>query len=485
MTPLPPGADPAGPDGTTYTDAVLLAGLPVQPSASLWDLATDALVVDATTTCAELDGRLRTSAPHEHSSVVVLDRARGAVGSVQRQRFEHALSGPFGFGRALLARRTVAQLTDFDTRVVPGDAGVGTALEVVLERPRERRADDLVLRGGDGWRVLPVAVLMEAAAGRMAWHASRDPLTGLVNRGAFFSHLERIVASVPPADVDAGSRVGVVFVDLDRLKTVNDTLGHTAGDALIRSVARRLRSAARPQDVVARLGGDEFAIACLVPGRDDEQAARALHALAERHLEVALDRWVLRTALEQLARWLPLRGRGAGVPPLVNVNLSPASLGTPDLADRVLAQVRAAGCAPGHLRLELPETASLSTLECAVPQLDALARAGVALVVDDMGAGASSLRNLSTIPVAGMKIDRSFVAGMLTRSGDRAVVQMLTDLAVGLGLRVTAEGVETAAQEEELRRLGVSALQGFHLGRPVPAEAVVAGVPAPRAGEHR
>ena len=217
----------------------------------------------------------------------------------------------------------------------------------------------------------------------------------------------------------------------------------------------------------------------LLGARDVLAAARA------EHLEVALDRWVLRTALEQLARWLPLRGRGAGVPPLVNVNLSPASLGTPDLAERVLAQVRAAGCAPGHLRLELPETASLSTLECAVPQLDALARAGVALVVDDMGAGASSLRNLSTIPVAGMKIDRSFVAGMLTRGGDRAVVQMLTDLAVGLGLRVTAEGVETAAQEEELRRLGVSALQGFHLGRPVPAEAVVAGVPAPRAGEHR
>jgi EAL domain-containing protein (putative c-di-GMP-specific phosphodiesterase class I) len=137
------------------------------------------------------------------------------------------------------------------------------------------------------------------------------------------------------------------------------------------------------------------------------------------------------------------------------------------------------GCSPEHLRLELPETASMSTLEIAAPQLRTPAETGVALLIDDMGAGASSLRNLSTIPVSGMKIDRSFVNGMLNRDSDHAVVQMLTNLAVGilglmhnahyLGLRITAEAVETAEQEGELRRLGVVALQGHHVARPAPA----------------
>ncbi|MBB2899376.1 diguanylate cyclase (GGDEF)-like protein [Kineococcus radiotolerans] len=609
----------------TITDAVRLSAVPTGEGTTLWDLAEPAWVLDATTACADLDRRLRSAPAHRCSSVVVLDHRGGRVGSIQRQRFEHALGGPFGFGRALLARRSLAEVTDFDARVLPAEAGVGEGLAVVFERPAHRRTDDLVLRReatdpagadagrtGDGtrWRVLPVAVLMEAAAGRMAWHASRDPLTGLFNRGAFFAQLQRMIDTVPgdlesrgPGTGPAQVRVGVVFVDLDRLKTVNDTLGHDAGDALIRSVAARLRTAARPRDVVARLGGDEFAVACLVHARDEQEATRTLHAIATRHLhavrtpdarldpsarssasvgaalsvplpqpvgadtllreadtamyaakqaggdrvsttgtvgddggttaervapslqraldrdelvlhyqpivdartrhvlsvealvrwqhpdrgllgaaevldrahaerlEVALDRWVLRTALAQLRTWETTRhADGNRAPSLINVNVSPASLSRPDLAESVLGAVHDGAARPEQLRLELPETASLSTMEVAGPQLRRLAAAGVALVFDDMGAGASSLRNLSTIPVAGMKIDRSFVAGMLTRQGDRAVVEMLTNLAVGLGLRVTAEGVEDAAQEQELRRLGVTALQGYHIAHPRAAD---------------
>lgn len=607
MQALAHGATTTDRQDMTITDAVRLSALPSQESASLWELAEPVWVVDATTTCAELDRRLRAGAAHEHTSVVVLDRVAEQVGTIQRQRFEHALGGPFGFGRALLARRTVSEVTDFDARVLPADAGVGAGLEVVLERPAHRRNDDLAVRrcAADGtvqWKALPVAVLMEAAAGRMAWHASRDPLTGLVNRGAFFAQLERLIAGAAEVVDAVPTRVGLVFLDLDRLKTVNDTLGHNAGDALIRSVARRLRAEARPQDVVARLGGDEFVIACLVQAHDEESAGRALHAIAARHLEavrrpdpdldprarstaslgaalsvplpravgadtllreadmamysakqaggdrismtstvgddldaggvtpvlslqqalqhgelelhyqpivdartrhllsaealvrwrhpdrgllgadqvlqraraerleVSLDRWVMHTALDQLAAWLREREETrAQTPPLVNVNVSPASLSTPDFAESILDAVTRSGCSPEHLRLELPETASLSTLEIAAPQLRTLAATGVALVIDDMGAGASSLRNLSTIPVSGMKIDRSFVSGMLQRDSDHAVVQMLTNLAVGLGLRITAEGVETAEQEAELRRLGVMALQGYHVARPAPA----------------
>jgi diguanylate cyclase (GGDEF)-like protein len=581
----------------TITDAVRLSELPAQGTLSLWDLSSPVWVVPPTLTCGQLDARFRGHGGAEHSSVVVHDTDDGRFGSVQRSRFERAMSGPFGFGRALLARRAVTTVTHFGEPALARTATLGDALSAIFERPEERRYDDLVLRGRDGWRRLPVTVVLESAASRMAWHASRDGLTGLANRSAFFSHLENLVRSSAGSDDAVRTRLGVVFVDLDRLKAVNDTLGHNAGDALIRSVAQRLRAAARPQDVVARLGGDEFAVACRLTDVDDSAAARVLESLATRHLEavraldpaldprarstasigaalsvpltepvgadtllreadlamygakqsggdrvatvlgvgdgshddvarngslaralergelvlhfqpivdaatgallsaealvrwehpvvgllgadrvlraareeeleVVLDRWVLSAALRQHTRWHGV----PDAPALVNVNVSPTTLATDGFADLVLEALRESGCGPSELRLELPETASLSAVRAAAPQLQRLAEEGVALVIDDMGAGASSLRHLSAFPVSGLKIDRSFVAGMLVRDSDRAVVQLLSNLGVGLGLRVTAEGVETGEQAEELRALGVNALQGYHIARPCPAE---------------
>ncbi|WP_432526070.1 putative bifunctional diguanylate cyclase/phosphodiesterase [Kineococcus mangrovi] len=420
----------------------------------------------------------------------------------------------------------------------------------------------------------------------------------MANRGAFFSHLQHLVlAAANEGDV----RVGVVFIDLDRLKAVNDTHGHDAGDRLLRSVARRLRAASRPDDLVARLGGDEFAVACRLPETSPGAAARVLQALARRHLDAvrlvdddlavgarstasigaalsgprlddvqvdalvreadvamyaakqaggdrvgpvqrvepgtapdgglaraleagevvlhhqpivsavdgrvlsteALVRWqhpragllgadrVLRAAQEEgLSVALDLhvldlalaeharRRDHPGTPDLVNVNVSTATLESPTFDEDLLRLLHRHAVPADHLRLELPETASLSAVQAAAPRLHRLARAGVALVVDDMGAGASSLRHLSVFPVQGLKIDRSFVAGMLTRDGDRAVVELLTNLGAGLGLRVTAEGVETAEQARELRRLGVESLQGFHIARPAPADVVFARTPA-------
>jgi EAL domain-containing protein (putative c-di-GMP-specific phosphodiesterase class I) len=191
-----------------------------------------------------------------------------------------------------------------------------------------------------------------------------------------------------------------------------------------------------------------------------------LRAAREEDLLTALDRHVLAAALAQHRRW-SLR---AGAPELVNVNVSTASLEADDFADSVLEILRRSGSDPRALRLELPETASLATVETASPHLHRLAEHGVALVIDDMGAGASSLRHLSAFPVQGLKIDRSFVAGMVHRDSDRAVVELLANLGAGLGLRVTAEGVETAEQAADLRTLGVDALQGYHIARPAPAD---------------
>ena len=107
---------------------------------------------------------------------------------------------------------------------------------------------------------------LERLVGAAVAAARRDPLTDLANRLSWHEELDRI-----GADVAAGAQAAVVVVDLNRLKAVNDTLGHDAGDRLLRAAATAVRSAARDQDVVARLGGDEFGI--LVPGAGPELAA--------------------------------------------------------------------------------------------------------------------------------------------------------------------------------------------------------------------
>lgn len=124
------------------------------------------------------------------------------------------------------------------------------------------------------------------------------------------------------------------------------------------------------------------------------------------------------------------------------------------------------------LRLELPENAELEALAVASPRLARLAGHGVRLTLDDMGAGSTNLRYLSTLDVQGIKIDRGFVAGMLHIPRDHAVVKLLSDLGHGLGMRTTAEGVENAEQLAALADLGVPYAQGFHLGAPQPLAAV-------------
>src|SRR5205807_264197 len=110
--------------------------------------------------------------------------------------------------------------------------------------------------------VLQLSVLQE----QLRHQAFHDPLTSLANRTLFTEKVRELLASVPGG-------VGVLFIDLDDFKTVNDSLGHSAGDELLISVASRLRSCLRPEDVVARLGGDEFAV-MVEDGRDAEEAAR-------------------------------------------------------------------------------------------------------------------------------------------------------------------------------------------------------------------
>ena len=181
----------------------------------------------------------------------------------------------------------------------------------------------------------------------------------------------------------------------------------------------------------------------------------------------ALDRWVLATGCADFAA---LTARlGARAPRRVNLNVSQASLAEPGFGHLIIDAAASAGLAPHQVCIELPEGANLTTLVTATGHLDRLRGLGFAITLDDMGAGSSSLRHLSLPAITGLKIDRSFVTGMLDNDRDHAVVCLLTDLGRRLGLTTTAEGVETPQQLAELGRLGVGDVQGFYLGAPVAA----------------
>ena len=436
---------------------------------------------------------------------------------------------------------------------------------------------------------------------RQAHDASHDSLTGLANRV--------LLRQRTAAALSEGLGVsGLLLMDLDHFKEINDTLGHAAGDVMLQHVAERLRNAVRDDGLVARLGGDEFAIlltglrkaehaghvadrvlaelsrpvdyqglhlsiegsigvACYPDDAPDaEELFRradvamyqaksdrgswlrydALHddssierlalvadlrtALDRDELVVhfqpqrdvasgsvlgaeALVRWehpirgllqpgafvgvaeqsglvrpftlrVLELAVAECVRWAPVQGR----PLSVAVNLGARSLLDHRLPDDVAEVLHRYGLPPDRLVLEITETTAASELETVEDVLGRLRRLGVEISVDDFGTGYSSLSFLQRTAVHELKVDRSFVAGMLDSDNDLALVRATVQLAHSLGARAVAEGVESAALLVALASLGCDAAQGWHLGRPVPAadfRALLAGttVPAPRNGE--
>ena len=417
--------------------------------------------------------------------------------------------------------------------------------------------------------------------------ARHDALTGLLNRAAL---TEELTAAVEDA-ASGGPATAVVLLDLDRFKEVNDTLGHSVGDTLLRSMAQRLTGELRAGTVLARLGGDEFVV--VLRGCTGEEAARvagrvlaavrrpvqveglsievdgscgvavhgrtatdllrhadvAMYAAKADHLGVAvhspaMDRnpaaplslsGDLRRAIrngelvvhyqpqvrlddgrvvgvEALVRWQhPVRGlvppaefmpiaeqtglihpltdvvlrqaltdcrrwRDGGLELVVAVNLSARSLLDPGLAGRVAELLREHGLPASCLELEITESAAMKDPGRALEVLTELRRLGVELSVDDYGTGHASLAYLTRLPVSTLKIDRSFVQTMELDASDRTIVRSTIDLAHSLGLRVVAEGVETRAVWEDLRRLRCETAQGYWLARPLPPVAVAASV---------
>ncbi len=429
----------------------------------------------------------------------------------------------------------------------------------------------------------------EAGLHHIAFH---DSLTGLPNRRRFHDHLVQALARVGD---DPGRHFGLMFLDFDRFKLINDSLGHAVGDEFLVMVARRLQHHLRPQDIVARLGGDEFAILTedleceryavtlaerlidalrqpfhvagteittsasigitfsgmgyVTPAdmlRDADTAmykakaagkARyalfdsALHtevshrlrlegdlrrALAAGQLAVAyqplfelasgrvtgfeaLARWnhpelgavspmvfvgvaedaglvtqltdfMLRTACRQLKEWQLSDPAFADLN--MHVNVSGNDISSPGFVARVTTALLEVRLEPQHLTLELTENILMERLEAALPALTELRRLGIGLSVDDFGTGYSSLRHLSKLPVNSLKIDRAFVSDLHRNSDEAAVVGAIVLLGKSLGKVVIAEGIETSEQMNQLRQMGCSTGQGFHLSRPLSAELV-------------
>ena len=409
-----------------------------------------------------------------------------------------------------------------------------------------------------------------------------DTLTGLPNREYFRRRTDKTLLT----SAAAGQELAVMLFDLDHFKEINDTLGHQAGDEVIRQTAKRLVSCMPSDVMVARLGGDEFA--AVVPHVTDRAALIALagrvsdrlrdpldiagvrmvvrasigiamfpdhadsvttllkHAdtalyrakanrgevqvyrpdiesqtveslgllgdlhqaldhgqltlefqpqldartgrvlgvealcrwLHPRHGLVGPDtfiplaensgligpmsRWVLESSLAALARW-----REAGHHLTMAVNISARVLTDLDLPDQVEEMLRRYNVPASRLTIEITENTIMADPKRVAEVLGRLRLLGVRLAVDDYGTGFSSLSHLRRISVDELKIDRSFVLQMRTDDHSAVIVKSTVDMAHGLGLIVTAEGVEDLPTLNALRALGIDRIQGFHYSRPL------------------
>ncbi|HWD64653.1 MAG TPA: EAL domain-containing protein [Solirubrobacteraceae bacterium] len=586
------------------------------------------------------DGDVRTVESHIRSEADVHGRPVRIVGSCQditgrkqaEERFRHLFEdAPYpilvfdGAGHIQQANQRALTLFGYEQPEL-----VGRPVEMLVPTPGptaspwyRKPANDLFSTGGgeielrgrrsDG-RLFPIEVSLTplvtdegvlvsaairdvtkivAAAETLSFQARHDSLTGLPNRMTF---LERLDIALEHAR-GSGRPVGVIFLDLDNFKFVNDSRGHDAGDALLKELTPRLDAAVREGDMVGRLGGDEFVVLCenlpdenraieiaerlvritdepivaagaehpvtlsagVVIVRDATRATplgvlrdadAAMYAAKERgkgrvavfddtmhrrlmerlaveaslrgahtrgelslHYQpvVALENarvvaveallrwehpargllapaqflpvaestgliegigeWVIGEACRQAARWRTMTGTGEPIP--VSVNVSAHQLSSASLLGAVERALVDSQLAPDLLMLEVTEAALLADMSSARRELAHLKELGVRLIVDDFGAGYSSLPALRELMIDGLKLDRSFVQaleGEDENGEDGALVGAVLSMAHALDAQVTAEGVETWRQVSRLRDHGCDYGQGYLFARPRPAE---------------
>ena len=197
----------------------------------------------------------------------------------------------------------------------------------------------------------------------------------------------------------------------------------------------------------------------------------------ETGLILPLGRWLRWQACHQVRAW---QERFDGQACLqLSVNLSPREFQQPDLVADLTGILEETGLSPSCLTLEVTESAAIATdPELSVSALSVLRKLGLRLALDDFGTGYASLSAIKRFPVDDLKIDHSFVAGLGRSHEDTAIVRATIGVARALGLRVTAEGVETAEQIAQLRDLDCDCVQGYFVAPPLTAEALEAFVQA-------
>ncbi|GAB3550007.1 hypothetical protein GCM10027343_32530 [Noviherbaspirillum agri] len=423
---------------------------------------------------------------------------------------------------------------------------------------------------------------------------NEDVLTGLPNRNWVKDYLPGVVRSAR----ENGKMLATLFIDLDGFKAVNDTMGHDAGDELLRNAARRLKVAVRPHDHVVRLGGDEFVViletiehkgdAAHVAERilagfrepfrlskgahsvgtsigisifpDDAQDAESLlkhadvamysvksagkrsyrffdqkfydavrvrheqeaelrHALEQNEFIVfyqprvnmatgavssmeALVRWthpekgiiepaefiplaeetglivplgakVIDAVCAQLAYW---QKRGGDLVP-VSINVSARQFESGELVAELRRALARHRLDSKLVELEITESSMMADSEAVVETLAALRKMGVKLAVDDFGSGHSSLSRLQKLDLDVLKVDNVFTAGLEKTGEGRILFNAIVTMAHSLGMRVVAEGVESAEQLQMLKALECDEAQGFYISRPHPPSEEQLGVP--------
>ena len=215
-----------------------------------------------------------------------------------------------------------------------------------------------------------------------------------------------------------------------------------------------------------RIAGVEALMRWTDPLHGAMSPAQFIPVLEQTGLIVEAGNWVLREACRQGLHWIV-----AGAPSLVlSVNVSPSQFAENRFVPTVEAILAETGFPATRLQLEVTEGLLLEPTPETLSKIGALKDLGVCLAVDDFGMGYSSLAYLKTFPLHTLKIDRMFVRDMAEHERDAAIVRAIIDLGHGLGLKITAEGVETAEQFQALQALGCDTLQGFLFSRPISAE---------------
>jgi diguanylate cyclase (GGDEF)-like protein len=189
-------------------------------------------------------------------------------------------------------------------------------------------------------------------------------------------------------------------------------------------------------------------------------------------LVLPIGEWTIKEACRQLSEWR----RAGHAHWSVSVNLSTVQFNYPGLIELVSANLKRHALEPGSLIFEITESTAMRDPEMSLKTLQKLRQLGVKISIDDFGTGYSSLLYLKKLPASELKIDREFVRDLTESDEDVAIVSTIVALGEALNLEVVAEGVETKAQEQLLKNLGCTTLQGFLLGHPMRAEELVAAV---------